>query len=198
MPEVRFEPAAASLERTKTFRTLDRSANVISGILFSCGNFESSLRVVDIQFLWPFKHWASSKQYCNVNGHSVAKQRLGKRTSTIERHVFYGVLAATVDMQWFGKQVSTIEALFSVGCVQRRYSSFLSSEFSVQGRHRKFVEDLKCDQNTSFICNGWSVWSSETVLVFVLRSVARRRLVKTATACATVNWKVCESAIDLH
>jgi hypothetical protein len=38
------------------------------------------------------------------------------------------------------------------------------------------------------------------VLVSVLRSVARRRLVKTEdpSACATVNWKVCKSAIALY
>jgi hypothetical protein len=38
------------------------------------------------------------------------------------------------------------------------------------------------------------------VLVSVLRSVVRRRLVKTAnpSACATVNWKVCKSAIALY
>jgi hypothetical protein len=36
-------------------------------------------------------------------------------------------------------------------------------------------------------------------MVSVLRSVARRRLVKTESpsACATVNWKVCKSAIAL-
>jgi hypothetical protein len=36
--------------------------------------------------------------------------------------------------------------------------------------------------------------------VSVLRSVARRRVVKTdnPNACATVNWKVCKSAIALY
>jgi hypothetical protein len=38
------------------------------------------------------------------------------------------------------------------------------------------------------------------VQVSVLRSVARRRLVETEnpSACATVNWKVCKSAIALY
>jgi hypothetical protein len=38
------------------------------------------------------------------------------------------------------------------------------------------------------------------VLVSLLRSVARRRLVTTDTpnACATVNWKLCKSAIALY
>jgi hypothetical protein len=86
-----------------------------------------------------------------VDGHRVDKQRLGKQTSTIET-VFYGVRAATVAMQWFGKHVSKMEAVFSAGSLQRsylknkrRYSSVLSSEFSVEDSHGKFVEDLKCD-----------------------------------------------------
>jgi hypothetical protein len=38
------------------------------------------------------------------------------------------------------------------------------------------------------------------VLVSVLRYVARRRLVRTENprACATVNWKVCRSAIAMY
>jgi hypothetical protein len=38
------------------------------------------------------------------------------------------------------------------------------------------------------------------VVVSVLRSVARRRLVETEnpSACATVNWKVCNSVIALY
>jgi hypothetical protein len=38
------------------------------------------------------------------------------------------------------------------------------------------------------------------VQVSVLRSVARRRLVETEnpSACATVNWNVCKSAIALY
>jgi hypothetical protein len=54
--------------------------------------------------------------YCNVDGQSVAKQRLDKQTSTIET-VFYGVRAATVAMQWFGKHASTVETVFSAGSV---------------------------------------------------------------------------------
>jgi endonuclease/exonuclease/phosphatase family metal-dependent hydrolase len=34
-----------------------------------------------------------------------------------QQTVFYGVRAATVAMQWFGKHVSTREAVFSVGPV---------------------------------------------------------------------------------
>jgi hypothetical protein len=43
-----------------------------------------------------------------------------------------------------------------------------------------------------------SLWFE--ALVSVLRSVARRRLVKTEnrSACATVNWKMCKSAIALY
>jgi hypothetical protein len=38
------------------------------------------------------------------------------------------------------------------------------------------------------------------VLISVLRSIARRLLVKTEnpSACATLNWKVCKSAIALY
>jgi hypothetical protein len=37
-------------------------------------------------------------------------------------------------------------------------------------------------------------------LIFILRSVARRRLVKTEnpSVCATVDWKLCKSAIALY
>jgi hypothetical protein len=52
-------------------------------------------------------------------------------------------------MQWFDKHVSTTEAVFSMGSVQRsylknkqRYDSVLSVEFSVGDSHGKFVEDL--------------------------------------------------------
>jgi hypothetical protein len=49
------------------------------------------------------------------------------------------------------------------------------------------------------MCNISSVWLSEAVLVSVLRSVARRRLVKTEkpSVCSTVKCKVCKSAIAL-
>jgi hypothetical protein len=50
------------------------------------------------------------------------------------------------------------------------------------------------------MCDICSVWLSETVTVPVLRSVARIGLVKTnnTSACATVNYKVCKSAIALY
>jgi hypothetical protein len=35
--------------------------------------------------------------------------------------VFCGVRAATVAIQWLGKHVSTVDAMFSVGSVQRSY-----------------------------------------------------------------------------
>jgi hypothetical protein len=55
-----------------------------------------------------------------VDGHSVPKQWLGKRTSTIETD-FYAVRAVTVAMQWLGKHVSKVDAVFSAGFVQRSY-----------------------------------------------------------------------------
>jgi hypothetical protein len=79
-----------------------------------------------------------------VDGQSIAKQQLSKQTSTTDKTVFYGVHAATVAMQWFGKLVSITEAVFSAGSVQRSYlknkwcyDSVLSSEFSVEDR--KFI-----------------------------------------------------------
>jgi uncharacterized protein YbcI len=60
------------------------------------------------------------RRYCNVDGHSVAKERFGKETSTIET-VFYVVHAAIVAMQWFGKHVSAIETVFCAGSMQRSY-----------------------------------------------------------------------------
>jgi hypothetical protein len=87
-----------------------------------------------------------------VDGQSVAKQRLGKQISIIKT-VFYGVRTATVAMQWFGKHVSTIEAVFPVESVQRsdlknkrRYCSVLSSEFSVGNSHEisSTCEDFMC------------------------------------------------------
>jgi hypothetical protein len=83
------------------------------------------------------------------------------------------------------------------------------SQFSMGDNHGWFVvgeelivwiEDFKCEWKTFFVCNIWSVWFNETVIIPVLRSVARRRLVETEnpSACATVNWKVCISAIALY
>jgi hypothetical protein len=50
------------------------------------------------------------------------------------------------------------------------------------------------------MCNIWSVYFIETVIVSMLRYVARRRLVETEnpSACATLNCKVCKSAIALY
>jgi hypothetical protein len=63
-------------------------------------------------------------------------------------------------MQWVGKHFSTIEAVFSVGSVQKsylknklRYSPVLSSDFSGGDSHWKFVEDMKCDLTNLFLCN---------------------------------------------
>jgi hypothetical protein len=60
--------------------------------------------------------------------------------------VFYRVCAATVAMQWFGKHVSTIEAVLHAAVQRsylkkkRLYDSVLSSEFSVEDSHGKFVD----------------------------------------------------------
>jgi hypothetical protein len=81
-----------------------------------------------------------------VDGQSVAKQRVDEATSAVET-VSLGVRPAPVGMQWFGKHVSTIEAVFPVGSVQRsnlknkqRYDSVLISEFSVEDSHGNFVD----------------------------------------------------------
>jgi hypothetical protein len=58
-------------------------------------------------------------QFCNMDGQSIAKQWLGKQTSTIERLFSMGVRAPTIAMQLFGKHVSTVEVVISVGSVQR-------------------------------------------------------------------------------
>jgi streptogramin lyase len=47
--------------------------------------------------------------YCNMDSESVAKQRLGKQTSTLERYFSNVVRTAAVAMQWFGKHVWTTE-----------------------------------------------------------------------------------------
>jgi hypothetical protein len=61
-------------------------------------------------------------------------------------------------------------------------------------------EDRACDLKTLIVYNIWSVWRSETVLLSVWRSVARRRLLKTEnpSACATVTYEACKSAIALY
>jgi hypothetical protein len=63
----------------------------------------------------------------------------------------------------------------------------VGSEFSVRDSHVKFVEHKKTSQRFE-------------VLVSVLRSVARRRLVETGnpSMCTTVNCKVCKSATALY
>jgi hypothetical protein len=69
-----------------------------------------------------------------------------------QQTVFYGVRAATVAMQWFGKHVSTLEAVFSVGSVQksylknkRRYTSVLSSGLKIDTGSSSSCEDSVCD-----------------------------------------------------
>jgi hypothetical protein len=58
--------------------------------------------------------------YCKVGCQSVAKQRLGKNFSN-RITVFKEVRATTGAMQWFGKYVWTIEAMFSEWSVPRSY-----------------------------------------------------------------------------
>jgi hypothetical protein len=48
----------------------------------------------------------------------------------MEGSVFYVVRAVTVSMQWFGKHISTIEAVFSAWSVRRLYNDSY--------RHNKF------------------------------------------------------------
>jgi hypothetical protein len=85
--------------------------------------------------------------YCNVNGQSVAKQRLGKQISTIER--LFSVGSATRPLLCSGsvKTFQQWKTVFSTGSVQRsylknkrRYGSILSSEFSVGDSQEKFVD----------------------------------------------------------
>jgi hypothetical protein len=101
-------------------------------------------------------------KYCNVDGQSVAKQRLGKQTSTTER-LSYAVRAeekhGDIGSLFPGNAAVNInpqewETVFSVGSVQRnylknkwRYCSVLTSEFSVEDSHGESstCEDLKCD-----------------------------------------------------
>jgi hypothetical protein len=90
--------------------------------------------------------------YCNVDGQSVAKQRLSKQISIRKLCFLCGTPRAkarryrkSVARQRSGKHPQKWETVFSVGSVQRsylknkrRYSSVLSSEFSVEGGHGKF------------------------------------------------------------
>jgi hypothetical protein len=59
------------------------------------------------------------------------------------------------------------------------------------------LEDIVCDVTCAVVHRHWEC---ETFIVDVLRSVARRRLVKTenSSACATVNCKLCKSVIGLY
>jgi hypothetical protein len=60
-----------------------------------------------------------------------------------------------------------------------------------------------CDSATILKCN-WKILDVILVMtevtVSVWRSVARRRLVETEnpSACITVNWNICKSAITLY
>jgi hypothetical protein len=49
----------------------------------------------------------------NVTCIPIAKQRLRKQAKTIQI-VVYGVRAATVVIQWFGKHISTTDCVFCV------------------------------------------------------------------------------------
>jgi hypothetical protein len=46
-----------------------------------------------------------------VTNVSIAKQRLGKQASTIER-LFYGARTPAIAVQWFGKHATTIKTVF--------------------------------------------------------------------------------------
>jgi hypothetical protein len=83
--------------------------------------------------------WGFNK-YCNVDGQSVPKQRLGKQNLNITETVFYGVRAATVAMQWFGKHVSTMEDGVFRGVRASRQGTTTESSST--------CEDLKCDLKT--------------------------------------------------
>jgi hypothetical protein len=93
--------------------------------------------------------------------------------------------------------------------VYRRDWSSFTSQCSIADNRGWFVvgddlivwiEDLRCEWKTFFVCSIWSVWFNETVIIPVLRSVAGKRLVETgsACACATVCCKWCKSAIALY
>jgi hypothetical protein len=90
-----------------------------------------------------------TEKYCNVDGLSVAKQRLGKQTSTIEGLFSMGSAPRPLLCSGSVNTFKQCKTVFSMGSVQRsylknkrRYDSFLSSEFSVGDSHWKFEEDL--------------------------------------------------------
>jgi hypothetical protein len=75
----------------------------------------------------------------------------------------------------------------------------------VRDYHRRFAveEDFKCDVETlcALSCSGiGSVWFRETCIIPVLRSVARRRLVKPGnpSVCAMVKCELCKSLYGLY
>jgi hypothetical protein len=74
--------------------------------------------------------------YCNVDGQSVAKQRLSKQTSTIERLFSMGSAPRQLLRNGLVNTFQQWKTVFSVGSVQRsylknkrRYGSVLSSDF---------------------------------------------------------------------
>jgi hypothetical protein len=64
-----------------------------------------------------------------------------------QQTVFYWVRAATVAMQWFGKHVPTIEAVFSVGSAQRSY--FKNSKYGRESQGTRTRERLRCQGPTA-------------------------------------------------
>jgi hypothetical protein len=70
-------------------------------------------------------------------------------------------------------------------------------KFSVSSRSELWRLLLKRE---CFMCNIWSVWFNETVIIPVLSTVAGWRLVETEnpSACATVVCKLCKWAIALY
>jgi hypothetical protein len=127
---------------------------------------------------------------------------------------FYGVRAATIAMHHSVNTFQQQKLCFLYGrcggyitriMYQHNRFQFLSDSDKVEspGGLSSWAykdENGACDLKTLIMYNIWSVWLSETVLASVLRSVTRRRLVKTEnpSACATVKWKVCKSAIALY
>jgi hypothetical protein len=56
---------------------------------------------------------------------------------------FYGVRASTVAMQWFGKNVSTVEVVFSAWSLRRLYNDIY--------RHNNFQSRVEAGSNTSTV-----------------------------------------------